>query len=147
MPGQDRARAGLGTTLSVANGTSPETFTAIAEVKDIDGPNLKLSTADSTHLADTWKGIKPILLEAGEVKLTVNWLVDDATQNLSSGVLAVMTTKTLRDFQIAWSNGLGGIAATWLFAGYVTNVAPKLSVTTLQSAVITISIDGIPAFV
>jgi len=147
MAGQDRARATLGLLLKMGNGASPETFTAIAEVKDIDGPNLKVSTQESTHLADTWKGIKPILLEGGDVKLTVNFLVDDATQGFASGVLLALANKTLKNWQILWPDGAGGTAATWPFAAYVTNVVPKGSTTTLTTATLTLSIDGEPAFV
>lgn len=147
MPGQDRGRPTLGLLLKRGNGASPETFTAIAEVKDINGPNLKTSTQDSTHLADTWKGIKPILLEGGEVKLTVNFLIDDATQSYASGLLLDHANKSLRNFQILWPDGLGGVIATWPFAAYVTTITPKGSVTTITTAEVVLSIDGEPAFV
>lgn len=147
MAGQDQARPSLGILLKMGNGASPETFTSIAEVKDIDGPNLKVSTQESTHLADSWKGIKPILLEGGEVKLTLNFLVDHATQGFASGLLLALANKTLKNWQIIWPDGTGGTAATWPFAAYVTSFTPKGTTTTLQAAAVTLSIDGTPAFV
>lgn len=147
MAGQDQARPSLGILLKMGNGASPETFTAIAEVKDIDGPGLKVSTQESTHLADTWKGIKPILLEGGEVKITVNFLVDNATQGLASGLILALASKTLKNWQLLWPDGAGGTAATWPFAAYVVGFTPKGSTTTLQSATVTLAIDGTPAFI
>jgi hypothetical protein len=147
MAGQDKGRPTLGLLFKRGNGASPETFTAIAEVKDINGPNLKLSTQDSTHLQDTWKGIKPILLEGGEIKLVLNFLVDDASQSLAAGLLLDFATKALRNFQILWPDGAGGVVATWPLAAYVTGFTPKGSVTTITTADVVLSIDGTPAFI
>ena len=44
---------GLGTLLKIGDGASPETFTAIAEVKDITGPNMSMEFAEFTHQQST----------------------------------------------------------------------------------------------
>ncbi len=44
------AQLGYGTTLSIGDGLSPETFTAIAEVKDVSGFGVSLEQVDVTHL-------------------------------------------------------------------------------------------------
>lgn len=44
------AQIGYGTLLKLGNGSSPETFTTIAEVKSIDGFGFTLAEVEATHM-------------------------------------------------------------------------------------------------
>lgn len=146
MAGQDKAVPSLGTKVFLGNGASPESFTAIAEVKDMSIGG-KTNMLDSTHLADLFKGVKPGLQEIAAPKLTCNFLVNDATQSLTQGLMLVWANKSLRNFQIQWTDGLGGVAATWQFAAYVSGWNAKGSVTSLLAGDFELTIDGEPAFI
>lgn len=141
---QDRGSVGLGVKLKMGNGASPETFTTLAEVVDFNGPNLKLNTTDSTHYQDTWMGKKPTLLDAGTATFTCNFIPTDATQGLSTGFLVNMFNKTLVDWQVQWTDGS---LTTWQFQAYVTDFQPKAPINGMLRASITLTLEGVPAFV
>lgn len=141
---QDKGTPGLGSLLKMGNGASPETFTTIAEVYDINGPALKADTVDSTHLADTWKGFKIALKDGGTVKFSVNFLPTDATQGLSTGLLVKFENGTLANWQIQWSDAN---TTVWQFAAYVTDFQAKAPLTGMLRADISLKLDGIPAFI
>lgn len=143
MAGQDRGTPALGVLLKRGNGASPETFTAIAEVFDMNGPNVKLDTTESTHLADSWKGFKAVLLDGGDVKFTVNFIPTDATQSVTSGLIDDMINKSLKNFQIVWPDSVNTV---WPFAAYVTSFSPKAPLAGMLRADVTLKLDGAPAF-
>lgn len=142
MAGQDSGVPSLGLQLKRGNGASPETFTAVAEVKDISGPALKVNMLESTHLGDTWVGRKPNTIDGGEIKLTCNFLVTNATQGLASGLLLDLANRSLRNFQLVWPDG-----TSWPLAAYVNGFTPKGSTTTILTVDVTLMIDGTPAFI
>lgn len=137
----DNGMVSLGLSLKRGNGSSPETFTPVAEVTDVNGPNIKLDTVEVQNLQDTWKARKPTFLDAGDVKLTVNFVPADSTQGYSSGVLSDMVAKTLRTWEISFPDSGPTI---WKFSAFVTDFQIKGPLSGKLTAEITLTCSGAP---
>jgi hypothetical protein len=110
------ARIGYGTLLKRGDGASPETFTAIAEVTNITGPNLTLNTEDATHMEspDATMEFIPALIDPGTLSFTVHFLPTNTTQ---TDLITDLKTRVIRNFQLVCNDPL---TTTWSFAAYVT---------------------------
>jgi|SRR6267378_1301599 len=99
-----------GTTLRVGNGASPEVFTAVAEMTDINQPSAVAGEIEFTHLLSTAKEFKPGLSDFGSSDITFNVVVGNSLQQqLESDVAA----GTIRNYRIIYAdtvNGVGGAA-------------------------------------
>jgi predicted secreted protein len=138
------AVSSFGTLLKIGNGGTPtETFTTIAEVRDISGPAFSVGTEDVTnHDSSGWREFIPTIIEAGEVTFDVNFK-GDATQGFASGSLYDdMIDKTKRNFQIVLPSGVGSANDTGAFAAYVTGFELSAPVEGVLSASITLMITG-----
>lgn len=69
------AVSGIGATFKRSDMATSPTFTAIAEVADINGPNKSRDTTDVTHLGSTegYKEFIGALRDSGEVSLELNF--------------------------------------------------------------------------
>lgn len=139
------AIAAFGTLLQLGNGATPtESFTTIAEVKDISGPALSSDTEDVTNhdSTDGWGEIIPTILRAGEVTFDVNFIPTGTTQSYSAGLIKDLKDQTKRNFQIVFPDTT---TTTWGFAAYVTGFEPSAPVAGGLSASVTLSISGKPS--
>lgn len=136
-----QAIAAFGTLLKVGDGATPENFTTILHVQDITCPPLKSNTEDATSHDSPggWVENKPTLLDGGEVKFGILYVPGAATHNATTGLIADLTARTLRNFQLVYPS-----ATTWSFAGYVTDFAAKAGVKDLLKSDVTIQISGVP---
>jgi predicted secreted protein len=138
------ALSSFGTLLKIGDGGNPtETFTTIAEVKDIKGPGLELSTEEVTNHSSTggWKEYVATLLDAGEVSFDMNFIPTSATQSQTSGLVKDMKNKTLRNFKLVFpDNG----NTTWSFSAYVTKFEVDEPVEGILGASCTLKITGQP---
>lgn len=135
--------SGFGTLLKIGNGGSPtETFAALAEVKNISGPNMSLETIDATHMESPsgYREILPSFKSAGEVSVDVNFLPGNSQHQ---GLTTDFTNRTLRNWQIVWPD-TG--STTWQFAAYLTGFQPSASIDDVLGASITMTISGAPNF-
>ena len=140
-----QAISSFGTLLKIGDGATPvENFTTILQVQDITPPSPKMETDDATAHDSTsgWTEVKPTLLDGGEVKFGILWVTSNATHNATTGLLADLKNRTLRNFQLVFPS-----TATWAFAGYVTSFAPKAPVKGLLKADVTITVTGVPTLV
>jgi len=138
------AIAAYGTLLKLGAGetTTTETFTTVAEVRDISGPGLSVGTADvSAHDGAGWREFVATLKDAGEVTFTLNFVPGNATQSYSAGLIKNLVDKTLRNFQLVFPTAS---PTTWTFAAYVTNFEPSAPVDGELSADVTLKISGAP---
>jgi hypothetical protein len=137
------AKSSFGTFLKIGDGATTETFTTIAEVGDIKGPNIESSTEDVTSHSSTAAWVEKIvtLLEAGDVSFDINWLPAHATHSHSAGLLRDQVNKTLRNFQLVVP---AAATLTWTFAAFVTRFNPDLKVKGAQRASIRLEISGQP---
>lgn len=138
------ALSSFGTLLKIGNGGSPtETFTTIAEVRDISGPAFAVGTEDVTnHDSSGWREHIPTIIEAGQVTFDINFK-GDATQGFATGSLYDdMVDKTKRNFQIVLPSGVGATNDIGAFAAYVTGFELSAPVEGVLSASVTLQITG-----
>lgn len=136
------AQPGYGTYLKIGDGGGPESFTTIAEVMDIKGPGFSLKTAEVTGQSSTggWDEFIGTILSGGEVTFDMNW-INDNTQNYSAGLLQDMVGRTLRNFQLVWSQ-LSNL--TWTLPALVVKFDPDSSVAGQLKVSVTLKISGQP---
>lgn len=107
----------VGTAFKRGDGASSETFTAIAEVKSINGPNLTRGTVDVTNLDSTggYKEFIPGFRDGGEISLDMNF-----TQAGYADLLTDLETDSTVNYQIV--HPAAGGAGQFDFAGLVTGI-------------------------
>ncbi len=134
------AFSGVGTTFGRGDGTSAETFTDIAEINSISGPNMTRDTIDTTAL-DTAGGYRTFITsfrDAGEVVLAMNFTV------VGYGLMKA-------DFEAAatvnYKITLGNTAASTLdFAALVTNLGTGVPLDDKVSIDVTLKVSGAVTF-
>lgn len=124
---------GYGSQLEVGNGASPETFEAIAEVKEITFGDLTTAVIERTHLRspDAHREKLAGLQDSGPFSLKLNWRPTHASQSNAGGGTGSFTTGGLiamkrgrleHNFQLVLSDGSPG--TTLPFTGIVTKFQP-----------------------
>lgn len=127
-----------GTLLKMGNGATPETFSTIAEVEDIDGPDMSLNTEDVTHHGSTggWEEHVGTTLSGGDVGFAINYVPTAPTQ---AALVTAMTNREETNFQVVYPNaGADGFG----FAALVTSFKPKAPVKGKLAADVKLKITG-----
>lgn len=140
------AISSFGTLLKKGDGGSPESFTTIAELLDIEGPDLAMDTEKVTSHSSTdgWAEYIATILDGGEVKFEVNYVPTSATHNASTGLIKDMTARTKRNFTLVFPDSGN---TTWAFTGLVTSVKPKAVVNGALRGEFKLRITGKPTLV
>lgn len=102
-----------GTSIGRGNAASPEVFTTIAQVTDIDGIGTDRNTVETTNLQSTAREYQLTIEDGGEITLTIQYDPDDTTH---AGLKTDLDNNTLRNFQVALTDSP---AQTWTFAARV----------------------------
>ena len=133
----------FGTLLQRGDGATPESFTTIGEVGDIEGPELETDTEDVTNHSSTggYEEVIGTILRTGEVTFPVNYIPTNATHNATTGLLLDWKNKTLRNFQLVFPDGS---STTWSFSAIVTAFAPQAPVAGKLGADVTLKLSGQP---
>ena len=134
------AISGFGTKLKMGDGASPEVFSDIAAVSKVGGPGVSLDTIDVTA-DDSPGGYKEYaagLLDAGEIKLELNFLPANASQ---AGLLTALTSRAAKNFKLVFPDTAN---TTWSFSAFVTNFEPDAPVDGKLAASVTLKITGQP---
>jgi hypothetical protein len=113
------AFVGKGTVLARGDGAGPEVFTAVAEVRRIDGFEHLRALADATHLSsdNEYRERKPAMKDLSPLTMEVNFLPGTAGQMFDTGIGDDYEDGTLRNWKVTFPDAG---AATLLFAAYVT---------------------------
>ncbi|KKL29023.1 hypothetical protein LCGC14_2369280 [marine sediment metagenome] len=128
-----------GTLLKLGDGGGgSEVFTTVAEVTDISGPSMTLDPIDVTSHDSTaaYREFIGGLLDAGEVTLTINYVPTAGTHDATTGLIADMVARVVRNFQLVFPDSG---TTTWSFAALITAFEPaepiddKLALTSLLS--------------
>lgn len=116
----------------------PETFTTVAEVKDIDGPELSLDTEDVTphDAVGGWEEIIPTILRSGEVTFDLNYVPGLATHE---EVRTLAKNRTLRNYRLLLPTTP---QYAWPFAAYVTRAGNAFPVGGAMNQAVTLKITG-----
>jgi len=133
---------GFGTLIKIGNAASPEVFTAIAECKDINGPNMSQEFAEFTHQQSPsgFREYKPTFKNSGDVTFKCNFLPDNTTQGFSTaGLLKDFADQTLRNFQLLFPDTGSTLAS---FNAYVANIGPTAPMANALELNVTLRITG-----
>ena len=89
--------AGVGNGATLFLDDASGTPTAVGEVLSVTPIAISGGTADATHLGSGgWRDFIPTIRDAGEVSVTVNWIVGGATETLVRTAVADGLTRTFK---------------------------------------------------
>lgn len=117
------------------------TFTTIAEVKDISGPNVTLDVIDVTNQSSPngFEEIIPSIRRGGETDFDVNFIPGHATQGSSAGLWYLARNKIKRGYRLL----LETPGAHYLYwDAYVISIMPKAPVVGALTASIKLRATG-----
>ena len=113
------------------------TYTKYAEVVKIDNTGMKADLADVTNMDSTssFKEYLPTLIDAGEIKLDLNFINTDAEQNLLMGDFSGQTL-------LFWRIQLPTARGKFEFQGYVTQVDSTFEIAKQAMRAVTVKVTG-----
>jgi len=134
----------FGTQFLMGDGDNPEEFTAVAEVADIQGPNFAKEAIEVTHHGSSngWRERISGLKDGGEVTLTLNFLPQDPTHDVDTGLLSQLYGDDVNNYQIILPDT---DATTITFAAIVTAHTLTEPIDDKLSADVTVMITGEPS--
>src|SRR5690606_20424656 len=114
---------GLGATIAFGDGSSPESYTEVAEVVSISGPSYSRESVDFTHLKspDDYMEFKPGMKDGGEVTFEGRWLPGNSTHDDSTGVLSLFEAGSIDNWKLTFPDG-----SDITFAAFVTGISPTV---------------------
>ena len=127
------------TYISIGDSASPNTFTEIAEVKSIGGPNEDSEELDTTHLRSVggYREYIQSFKDGGELPLTMNFLPTDGSQDSVTGLRALYTSGAIRGFKITYHD-----TTTCTFDAYVKAMGVPVDVGSVLELNSTLRITG-----
>lgn len=134
---------GFDAVLKQGDGATAESFTAIANVRDITGPSLSVEIIEDRHrsLTNDWVEKFATFLNGGQVTFDISYDPVGATHDASTGLIADMEAKTLRNFELDFGDTA---ATTWTFSAYVSGFEPGNPLDGAATASVTLDISGEP---
>lgn len=133
-----------GTLIKIGDGGTPtEVFTTIAELRDINGMGLQLGTHEAANQLSEWIAKVPGMLSIKPVTFQVNLIPDDPTHDPTTGLVADMRNRVLRNFQFVYPDTAGTI---WEFSAYVVDFQGTAPMDGLLTADVTLDGSGEPTF-
>ncbi len=118
--------------------------TAIAQVQDIEGPDLSLDTEDMTSHDSTggWEEHVGTILRSGEVTFDIVYDPGAAThKNAAGGLIHDMASKTAQTYALTFPSSP---AVSWTFSALVTGFKPKAPVAGKLAASVKMKVSGQP---
>jgi predicted secreted protein len=133
----------FGTELKIGDGATSETFTTIAEVVTITGPSLAMDPLEMTNhdSPGQWEEHIGGTLRSGEVTFDLNYIPADGTHDASTGLLADFLARTVRNFELIFSDTP---LTKWSFSAFVTGFEPSAPFDDKLSASVTLKVTGQP---
>lgn len=132
-----------GTKIQVGNGASPEVFTTIDNLGDIDGPGVSVNVNDTTShsTGSPYRGKTPGLIDAGAISFPVfyNPTLPTHSDTNTIGLGYLFKNRIKRNFRIV---GTDPSATTRQFLGFVSEFSESYPVEGIQTRDTTIEIDG-----
>jgi hypothetical protein len=138
---ESAAISSFGTLLKLGDGETTEVFTAVAEVKDIKGPGMKLDVHEVTHHGspNATREFIPTLKDLTEVTFEVSFLPQNATHDAATGLQKLYNDRLKRNFQIVFPDLA---STTFQFAAYVTGLELGFPVEGVASGDVTLRPSG-----
>lgn len=132
----------FGAQIYIGDGATPtEAFTAVAEIGDVEGPDMSKEAIDMTHHASAGKTreFASGLRDSGTLAFPINLLPGNATHDETTGLVAKYEGDVLTNWKIAMADT---DVTVYSFAGVLTGYSPKNPVDGKLSADIEIKISG-----
>ncbi|GAA1015899.1 hypothetical protein Aple_010750 [Acrocarpospora pleiomorpha] len=129
---------GYGCQLQRSDMGSPATFTTIAAVTNIGGPEIERETYESTahDTPDAYREYIAGLKDGGEVSIELRY-----NPNEHDSLLEDLDDTEARDYQLVWPQITG---AMWSFKAWLTGFSPEGPHDDLLSAEVTFKVTGKP---
>jgi hypothetical protein len=136
-----------GTLLKMGDGGGPETFTTIAEVRDITGPSFTRKSNDVTPIDATFEQILAGgVARTGSLTFNLNLIPGSATHGIVTGLMKKWHDNIKTNFKLIFTNDIAG-SATYAFAGWVVKVENVEKVDAEVTANVEIKLTGTPTLV
>jgi predicted secreted protein len=123
--------------------TAGVAFVAVAAVKNVTGPALKVDTLDVTSHDSTggWEEVVPTVLRESDVRLDLVFDPQDDTHDATAmgGLGYCLKNHLLKHFKVTWPDG-----TAWTFPGYVAAFEPSAAHEGAITAAVSIRIAGAP---
>lgn len=134
----------FGTILQLGDGATSESFANIAELTDINPPQMTKDSIEVTNhgSTDRYREFLAGMKDGGSVSGEGNWLPNNATHDESTGLLASFNDNLNHNWKLVLPDSLG----TFSFTGHVTAFSPTTPLTGQGKLAFTIKITGKPAF-
>lgn len=130
------ALSSQGMTISVDNADSPLTYTAIAEVKGIDGPGGQTAEIDVTDLSSTAKEFVLGLQDEGDITLDMNYIPGNTQHAL---LRTLRGSGAERNYRISFTDSP---ATTWTFGARVKGFSISNAVDNVTGLSVTLRVTG-----
>lgn len=115
----------LGTTLSHGVAGTPPTYTAIAQLTSIDGPESEMGTAETTHLTSAAKTYRKTLFDGNEVSCEMEF---DPKSDTHAPLITLFYGNTQASdgelWKITFADG-AGTPSTASFKAIITKLGPS----------------------
>jgi hypothetical protein len=132
--------AAYGTLLKLGSGSGTAiTYTTIAEVGDIAGPSMSVTTIDMTNHSSPGARMEfiPSLIDSGTIGFPINFIPTDATHDADTGIQKLMNDRAVGHFQMLFPD-----SSTVTFSAMVTKFDIKAPVAGKLSADVELKISG-----
>lgn len=126
-----------GTLIARAPAATPSTYTNIAELNNITPPALTRNPIETTNHNDLDDSYIVGIRRHGEMSFNISFLPGDPTHDHITGLQKAWADGTRDNYKITFPDG-----TSWLFAGFVTSIAPSAPVDDRLTADITIRPHG-----
>lgn len=125
------AKLGYGSLLKRGNGSSPQTFSTIAEVTGVSAFGVQRELVEVTNFdsPSSYREYIAGLKDGIQFTFDVNWIPTNATQSISSGLQADVENGTLRDFKLQLTSGFGTYNFSGIVLGWQFNDTPAAAIT------------------
>jgi hypothetical protein len=136
-----QAKIGYGTLLKVGDGASPEQFVTVAEVRSVGNFGSERALIDVTNFDSPNTFMEYILAmkDGVEMAIQANFLPNNATQDLTDGLMSLQDAGTPANFKLI----LPGAFGTFLFAALVRKFeVPSIAPNAAMEITFTLKITG-----
>ena len=135
------AVSGVGTTLGLGDGASPEVFTSISEITNLGGPEVSAEEVEVTSL-DSVGGFKEFisgLRDGGTVTFDMNYLGGNTQQNAMRDNIGGTTD----NYQLSWPFSP---AVTCTFGAQVSSMTFNTEPNAAITASVSLKVSGAPTW-
>ena len=140
------AQPAFGTLLQIgALNSSPETYTSIANIGDISGPDLTVEDADVTSHTQgfPWHVLVPCLIKPGAVTFPLFFIpyniVGDAGSGSPGGIIDVAIARQMRNWRIQFPTANED---AWYFTAFISKMGMKAPVKGVLTSETTLTLSG-----